>query len=127
MSRTRDLTGMVFGRWTVICRTENAPNGSSQWHCRCTCGTERSVQGKRLVSGSTVSCGCFQAEMISIIMTRDLAVGQKFGAWEVVAFDKVKGGKAHWLCRCRCGTTRSVNGANLRSGRTRSCGECNSS
>ena len=124
MSRSPDLTGMRFGRWTVLRRTENASNGSSQWLCNCSCGTERTVQGKRLVNGLTVSCGCFHADITSIIKTSDLVSGQRFGAWEILEFDAIKNGKAYWRCKCQCGVERSVNGSNLRSGRSRSCGKC---
>jgi len=54
-----DLTGQVFGRWTVLklskkkgCRREK------MWYCRCLCGKERSVKGTNLRKGITQSCGC---------------------------------------------------------------------
>ena len=123
MSRTHDLLGRVFGRWTVLRRVDNAGDGSAQWLCRCACGTERVVKGKRLVGGDTISCGCFHNEANSASRIEDIKIGRVFGAWEVVRFDGVKKGKAQWLCRCRCGTTRSVIGSNLRRGLSKSCGK----
>ena len=37
-------------------------------------------------------------------------------------FDCVDKGVSRWICRCECGTTRSVNGRSLRNGRSTSCG-----
>ena len=48
--------------------------------------------------------------------------GQRFGTWTVLAIGKWRGGQRHWLCRCDCGVTREVQGANLRHGGTTNCG-----
>src|SRR5882724_5487249 len=62
-----DLTGQVFGRWTVLSRSESSKQGNSRWLCRCKCGTERiligsmvSHAGKRRYASS--SCGCLNRE-----------------------------------------------------------------
>lgn len=59
----KDLTGMVFGRLTVIKQAEDKiySNGSkdSQWLCKCSCGSKPFlVSGGSLKSGNTKSCGC---------------------------------------------------------------------
>lgn len=41
--------------------------------------------------------------------------------WFVIRFDKYNRG-AYWLCRCKCGTERSVRGSALTNGQSRSCG-----
>jgi hypothetical protein len=51
--------------------------------------------------------------------------GQRFGRWIVI--DKISIIKRNrkiirWLCRCDCGTERSINGNDLRMGRSNSCG-----
>lgn len=48
--------------------------------------------------------------------------GQVFGHWTVLAFDCIHTGKSMWVCRCSCGTTKSVDGLTLRNGRSKSCG-----
>ena len=52
--------------------------------------------------------------------------GQRFERWEVFYIDDKKDyGKAkdiHWICKCDCGTVRSVSGARLRKGKSKSCG-----
>lgn len=48
--------------------------------------------------------------------------GQRFG--QLIAIKPIKqiDRKWHWLCRCRCGVKRIVQGKKLRSGHTQSCG-----
>lgn len=77
MSRLKDLTGMKFGRLTVICRAEDHiyPSGKHEviWKCLCDCQMpllEESrkytyVLGVNLKSGQTQSCGCLQKERTS--------------------------------------------------------------
>lgn len=60
----KDMTGLRFGRWTVIERAEYR-SGQVYWLCKCDCGTIKSVQGKHLRSGKTTSCGCLSREMLS--------------------------------------------------------------
>lgn len=58
--------GKRFGRLVVIERAEDAinPNGkkSIRYKCKCDCGNEKIVRKGHLVSGKTVSCGCFYKE-----------------------------------------------------------------
>ena len=63
MRQLIDLTGMKFGRLTVIERAENSKCGQPRWLCKCDCGNEVVVQGGHLISGHTVSCGCFRKEI----------------------------------------------------------------
>jgi hypothetical protein len=49
--------------------------------------------------------------------------GQVFHRWTVIKYDDTKPGKkAFWICRCECGTIKSIFGSNLRLGTTKSCG-----
>lgn len=52
---------------------------------------------------------------------RDLD-GKKFGRLRVVGYSHTELRKAHWRCRCECGTELVVQANNLLSGHTRSCG-----
>ena len=45
-------------------------------------------------------------------------VGQHFGEWEVLSYDKNR----RWFCRCSCGKVKSVDGASLRKGQSTNCG-----
>jgi hypothetical protein len=61
----KDLTGQVFGRLTVIRRTEQeGVTRNARWLCQCSCGNPElvSVSGIKLTSGNTVSCGCYHSQ-----------------------------------------------------------------
>jgi len=49
--------------------------------------------------------------------------GQKFGRLTVLNQDiLLKKASLNWMCKCECGTIKSIDGWNLRSGKTLSCG-----
>ena len=48
--------------------------------------------------------------------------GKKFGRLTPVEYRVKKGGHNKWLCVCDCGMTTLVQGSDLTSGRTQSCG-----
>jgi len=60
--RFKNLTGCVFGRWTVTAYAGKRC-GMLQWQCRCECGTEKLALGKNLKSGKSQSCGCLRSEI----------------------------------------------------------------
>lgn len=60
-----DMTGMQFGKLTVLRRVDNNSHGSAQWLCRCTCGNEKVILGSNLRNGKTTSCGCYGKEVLS--------------------------------------------------------------
>lgn len=57
MSSLIDLTGKVFGNWTVLSKGERI-HGQTKWLCRCVCGTEKLVLGLSLRGYESRSCGC---------------------------------------------------------------------
>lgn len=65
MGKRTDLTGLTFGRWTVLYREDVPSNdGRKKYVCSCECGTERKVDGRRLTNGTSVSCGCYVIETV---------------------------------------------------------------
>lgn len=53
-----DLQGQVFGKWTVLYKSEKRNSGGViYWHCRCECGKEKDVLGTSLRQGRSLSCG----------------------------------------------------------------------
>src|SRR5438477_3540760 len=48
-------------------------------------------------------------------------VGKRCGRLVVTAFQEIRRGQAHWLCRCDCGNSCVSSGTDLRSGAARSC------
>lgn len=58
MKRSIDISGQVFGDWTVIEYSHNSPDRSALWLCKCICGEERAVRGVNLRHGRSTGCGC---------------------------------------------------------------------
>ena len=58
MSKAMNLTGLKFGKLTVIHRIANNQDGRTMWHCLCECGREVDVLGKSLTGNNTKTCGC---------------------------------------------------------------------
>lgn len=55
----RDMTGRVFGRWTVLGFSHQDKPGRAYWLCRCACGVEKAVRGSAMRSGRSTGCiGC---------------------------------------------------------------------
>lgn len=53
---------------------------------------------------------------------RNDLTGKVFGYLEVISFHERVKGKARWLCKCKCGANAIVEGTQLGSGNTKSCG-----
>lgn len=49
--------------------------------------------------------------------------GKTFGYLTVICIDEsYQGKRGHWVCKCKCGNTKSVETSALKSGKTKSCG-----
>ena len=57
-----DLVGQKFGRLTVMSQAESK-NHNTFWNCICDCGNTKTVQGTKLVHGTTKSCGCLKSDV----------------------------------------------------------------
>ncbi len=71
-SRFKDLTGIVFGRLTVLgfAGRHNSPRLPRQWFCECLCGRIVCVLATHLAQGRTKSCGCLRTELLTARKTR---------------------------------------------------------
>lgn len=69
MGKFIDLTGQKFGRLTVIELDSNNTCTEKKWVCSCECGVITSVRGSALRNGITVSCGCYQREVVKKVNT----------------------------------------------------------
>lgn len=134
--KSPDLTGLQFGRLTVIGRDFEKEqerkllkkHARFYWKCSCSCGGYTSVMASNLIKiNGTRSCGCLQREKTHEAKFDDL-IGQKFGRLTVVEFDKKNSTTlcSRWICKCECGNELSVQAGNLKSGHTSSCGCLNS-
>lgn len=57
-----DMSGMHFGRLTVLRRDGKTSYGKPLWLCQCECGNTTHVTRKHLIGGGTISCGCYRRE-----------------------------------------------------------------
>lgn len=62
MSLRRDLTGLKFGRLSVIKVTGEKKHRNYVWECLCDCGIHAFIMSNNLVSGQSRSCGCLQKD-----------------------------------------------------------------
>lgn len=124
-----DLTGMVFGRLTVVGRgVAKAERTDAHWLCRCSCGNPKlvNIRANHLRNGKSTTCGCGQIEgtrRTGLNNLKDLT-GQRFG--RLVVQRRVEQTSAtrmsRWECKCDCGETVSVSTQPLTRGDIRSCG-----
>jgi hypothetical protein len=76
MGRFIDRTGQIFGRLCVQSRAGTDRNKKVVWRCLCACGNTTEVTSGSLVTGNTVSCGCFLKERIT-----------KHGGWRKASYN----------------------------------------
>jgi hypothetical protein len=62
MGKLIDMVGKKHGRLTVVTRAPNQETRAA-WHCACDCGNKVVVDGKKLRTGHTQSCGCYRREV----------------------------------------------------------------
>lgn len=116
-SSIRDLSGMRFGKLTVIEKTGKvAKDRNPLWRCRCDCGNEIETTKWKLVSGGVSSCGCGHQPPL-----KDW-IGKRFDRVVVLGYAGKKDGRHMWRCRCDCGVEFTANQSNLLNGQTTSCG-----
>lgn len=112
-----DLTGMKFGKLTVLNKSENrAKDRNPLWRCRCDCGNEIETTKRKLVTGNVSSCGCGRKPPL-----KDW-VGKRFGRAVVLEYAGKENDRHMWRCRCDCGREFTANQSNLQDGQTTSCG-----
>lgn len=140
LSKPKDLTGLTFGKLTVIDYSHKNKDGRHFWNCVCDCGAKKKISGGYLNNkrGFNKSCGCSKKEYNeSRSETFEDLTGQKFGRLTVLGFyrkeehqgkDKCRGAGLHlqyryyWDCICECGNKIITTGNSLKSGHTKSCG-----
>ena len=62
----KDMTGLKFGRLTVISRAENDRHGNAMWNCKCDCGNFKIVKGQSLRKGFVKSCTCLNKDILKV-------------------------------------------------------------
>lgn len=117
----KNIIGNKYGLLTVLERAGKI--GTVQMiKCACECGNICVVRYPNLTSGTTTSCGCVKKQKTSERRLKDLT-GQKFNELTVIRrFSDIGGKKVKWLCKCSCGSFCVVQGSNLTTGNSKSCG-----
>lgn len=88
-SKFKDLTGIVFGRLTVV-ELSDFRNHASYWLCRCECGNTTTVFGGSLNYGSVKSCGCIRKEVMKEKQTKhgnyslDSTTSRAYNSWRLM-------------------------------------------
>lgn len=112
-----DLTGKVFNYLTPVYYIKGG-----KWHCKCKCGNQCDVTSRNLITGHTKSCGCLRKESAAKNVI-DMNGYQDQNIKVLERDGSSKGGIARWKCLCKhCGNIFTTQGANIRSGQTKSCG-----
>jgi hypothetical protein len=121
-SSIKDLIGQRFGKLVVIeASEERTKSGGMKWACKCDCGNTRIVSSRLLVTGVTISCGCYREKRKKAIRSNKKELtGQRFG--RLLVLNNTKDKNTHWDCLCNCGNVVSVITNSLVSGKTISCG-----
>jgi len=55
---------------------------------------------------------------------KDVEIGDVYGRWTVIGKGKIVNRHQYWWCKCSCGNSelKEINGAQLKNGRSKSCG-----
>ena len=132
MPKKIDLTGQIFGEWTVIreaTKEEKKNRPGAYWKCLCSCGTEKIVNGQTLRKGESKSCGCQLSQNLSKSLKNKNCIditGQRFGRLTVIdrnyEVEKLHNNNTYWNCKCDCGKIICVVKSSLTQGQTKSCG-----
>lgn len=76
-----EMTGMRFGKLTVINAVGKNNHKSLMWKCICDCGNERIVDGSGLRAGRNKSCGCASPKFPMNVKTHGYVGTRVYGIW----------------------------------------------
>ena len=80
-----DISGLKFGRLTVIAYIGRDDRNHATWSAKCECGNSINVTGTHLRSGNTKSCGCNRIEMaIKATKTHGMSNSPTYATWKSI-------------------------------------------
>lgn len=115
MKEFKDLTGQVFGKFTVLERDYSRTDRTYWWsQCSCINKSIKSVAASELLKGGTVSCGCFKIEnaieKFQKCDSRNVVTKYKIGATMSDIFPFYKRlFLIHTGMRVRCNDKKAIN------------------
>jgi len=103
MAKTKDLSGMKFGRLMVLAPTGKSKHNGRIWDCICECGKRTEVVSYDLTSGRVKSCGCGKNREGDYTGVRrgDLTGVRRTGETRTFCGKE----REVWEWRCACGRT----------------------
>lgn len=103
---------MKFGHWVVIKFDHINDHRVKYFLCKCeVCGTFKPVRATDLINGVSTACSKSCSTDISSLT---------FGRWTVLKKDVSQ--HDYYICKCECGTIKSLRGSHLKNGCSKSCG-----
>jgi len=117
-----DLTGKIFGEWTVLksSRIVTEENFKHYWLCQCSCGEIKEVAHGNLANGNSTNCGHLNK------VYEEIKIGDVFNEWTVIGDYIRKNHSKYYLCRCSCGKEKRIEYKTLYNGTSSNCGHINS-
>lgn len=102
--------------------SERSKSGATLYLCQCDCGNTCKVNGTKLTSGHTKSCGCLIKDTAAKKFER--FIGKKYGQLTIIkdSGKRTSRGQRIVLCQCDCGNFAEVIFSKLSSGHTKTCG-----
>lgn len=73
---SNDITGTRFGRLVALRIDPEKGSRKSYWICKCDCGIIKSVNAYSMLIGETMSCGCYNKEVLR------LRTGESSAVWK---------------------------------------------
>lgn len=93
-----DLTNQHFGLLTAleVDQEKTKNTGRRYWKCQCDCGNTKSIQSNHLLSGETISCGCYH-ESLGVLKIKELLKQLNYNFIQEQTFDDCRNPKTNKL------------------------------
>lgn len=79
--RHKNITGLRFGKLTVLDFKGNNKSGVAMWLCACDCGKHKTIMGTSLRAGRSKSCGCTSQFTTKRAKTHGMSHSRVYRIW----------------------------------------------
>lgn len=129
MGKMIDITNQRFGKLLVLNNAGKKDGRHYFWNCLCDCGKTVTIEGSRLRSGNTKSCGCGKYDGFKEYNKKQsenakIPIGTKYGKLTIIEDLGIENGRRYYNCLCECGKKKKIQGNMLKQNQTLSCGNC---
>lgn len=87
-TKMKDLSGLKYGRLTVLELTRVDHLHRPFWRCKCDCGNFITANSGNLISGNSSSCGCKRKESLIQLaeqrITHGCSLSKEYYAWAAI-------------------------------------------